>query len=166
MKIKLASINLEVADVERSKQFYAGVLDMVEDARRSHPPGFAYLRSDGCDVTLAAAREVPKAGPPRTVELGFEVDELPAMRARLASRDRGLPRRVDGLGQRPGAPGPRRPSDRRLQLQGRRPGPPGLRDPGRRFDGPREGRPGWAWTPRPADYKGTQGPTPLRPDDP
>ncbi len=86
MKIKLASINLEVADVERSKQFYAGVLDMVEDARRSHPPGFAYLRSDGCDVTLAAAREVPKAGPPRTVELGFEVDELPAMRARLASR--------------------------------------------------------------------------------
>ena len=84
MKIKLASINLEVADPERSKRFYLDVLGMVEDNQRSHPPGFVYLRSDGCDMTLAAPREATGAEPSRTMELGFEVDDIAAMKAHLS----------------------------------------------------------------------------------
>jgi len=84
MKTKLASINLEVADPEQSKRFYLDVLGMVEDTRRSHPPGFVYLRSDGYDMTLASPQQVSGAEPSRTMELGFEVDDLAAMKAHLA----------------------------------------------------------------------------------
>jgi catechol 2,3-dioxygenase-like lactoylglutathione lyase family enzyme len=85
MKTKLASINLEVADPERSKKFYLDVLGMVEDNLRSHAPGFVYLRSDGCDVTLAAPQAAGGAEPSRTMELGFEVDDIAAMKAHLSS---------------------------------------------------------------------------------
>ena len=85
MKAKLASINLEVADPEKSKRFYVDVLGMVEDMRRSHPPAFVYLRSDGCDLTLAIPRWTAGAEPSPTVEFGFEVDDIAAMRARLSA---------------------------------------------------------------------------------
>ncbi len=85
MKTKLASINLEVANPERSKRFYLDVLGMVEDTRRSHAPGFVYLRSDGCDVTLASPQEASEAEASRTMELGFEVDDIAAMKAHLSS---------------------------------------------------------------------------------
>lgn len=85
MKIKLASINLEVADPERSQRFYIDALGMVEDARRSHPPGFVYLRSEGCDMTLTTPEKASGAEPSRTMELGFEVDDLGAMRQRLGA---------------------------------------------------------------------------------
>jgi catechol 2,3-dioxygenase-like lactoylglutathione lyase family enzyme len=84
MKTKLASINLEVADPEQSKRFYLDVLGMVEDTRRSHPPAFVYLRSEGCDMTLASPHEASSAEPSPTMELGFEVDDLVAMKARLS----------------------------------------------------------------------------------
>ncbi len=58
---------------------------MVEDARRPHPPSFVYLRSDGCDVTLAAPQESCGAQPLRTIELGFEVGDITAMRSHLAA---------------------------------------------------------------------------------
>jgi catechol 2,3-dioxygenase-like lactoylglutathione lyase family enzyme len=89
MKIKLASINLEVADPEWSKRFYVDVLGMVEDDRRSHPPDFVYLRSDGCDVTLAKPQETSRAEPSGTMELGFEVDDVEAMKARLSAHGLG-----------------------------------------------------------------------------
>ena len=84
MKTKLASISLEVADPEQSKRFYVDVLGMVEDTRRSHPPAFVYLRSEGCDITLARPHEASSAEPSPTMELGFEVDDLVAMKARLS----------------------------------------------------------------------------------
>ena len=107
MKTKLASINLEVADPEQSKRFYVDVLGMVEDTRRSHPPGFVYLRSDGCDVTLATPQEATGAEPSRTMELGFEVDDIAAMKAHLAACGVAITARSrwDGVGH--GAPGPR-----------------------------------------------------------
>jgi catechol 2,3-dioxygenase-like lactoylglutathione lyase family enzyme len=89
MRTKLASINLEVANPEQSKRFYVDVLGMVEDARRSNPPGFVYLRSDGCDVTLASPHEASGAEPSRTMELGFEVDDIGAMKAHLSAN--GIP---------------------------------------------------------------------------
>jgi catechol 2,3-dioxygenase-like lactoylglutathione lyase family enzyme len=85
MKTKLASINLEVADPEQSKRFYLDVLGMVEDTRRSHRPDFVYLRSDGCDVTLARPHEGLGAEPSRTMELGFEVDDIAAMKTHLST---------------------------------------------------------------------------------
>jgi catechol 2,3-dioxygenase-like lactoylglutathione lyase family enzyme len=89
VRAKLATINLQVADPQRSKRFYMDALGMIEDARRSHPPTFVYLRSDGCDVTLATPEEASGAQPSRTMELGFEVDDIAAMRAHLSAR--GIP---------------------------------------------------------------------------
>ena len=85
MNVKLASINLQVADPDRSKRFYLDAMGMAEDARRSHPPSFVYLKSEGCDLTLASFPDSPGAEPSRTMELGFEVDDIRAMKARLAS---------------------------------------------------------------------------------
>ncbi len=85
MTTKLATINLQVADPQSSKRFYMDVLGMTEDARRSHPPGFVYLRSEGCDLTLACPQEAAGARPSHTIELGFEVDDIAAMKAHLAA---------------------------------------------------------------------------------
>jgi catechol 2,3-dioxygenase-like lactoylglutathione lyase family enzyme len=89
VRTKLASINLQVVAPQRSKRFYVDVLGMVEDTRRSHPPTFVYLRSDGCDVTLAAPQESYGAQPSSTIELGFEVEDIAAMRSHLSAR--GIP---------------------------------------------------------------------------
>jgi len=83
MNTKLASINLEVADPERSQRFYTEALGMVEDPRRSHPPGFRYLSSAGCDLTLALPAEAGPPEPSRTMEIGFEVDDLEAFKRHL-----------------------------------------------------------------------------------
>lgn len=83
MKIKLATINLEVADPQRSKRFYIDALGMTENLQRSHAPGFVYLASDGGDLTLATPQEALAAEPSRTMELGFEVDDLAALQARF-----------------------------------------------------------------------------------
>jgi catechol 2,3-dioxygenase-like lactoylglutathione lyase family enzyme len=85
MKAKLATINLQASDPERSSRFYQDVLGLVEDPRRSHPPSFVYLRSDACDVTISAPQEGNGAQPSPTMELGFEVDDMAAMRAHLAA---------------------------------------------------------------------------------
>lgn len=86
MKIKLASINLEVADPQRSKRFYIDALGMTENLRRSQAPGFVYLESAGGDITLATPQYAAAAEPSRTMELGFEVDDLPALQARFAEQ--------------------------------------------------------------------------------
>jgi len=85
MHVKLATINLEVADPRRSQRFYQEVLGMVEDPRRSHPPTFVYLRSEGCDLTITTPQEAAGAQPSPTMELGFEVDDFEAMRSHLAA---------------------------------------------------------------------------------
>jgi catechol 2,3-dioxygenase-like lactoylglutathione lyase family enzyme len=100
VRAKLASINLQVANPERSKRFYVDVLGMVEDAERSHPPSFVYLRSDGADVTLAIPPEWSGAEPSRTIEVGFEVGDIAAMRAHLSARKvRNLREESMGWGQ-------------------------------------------------------------------
>ncbi len=83
MNIRLATVNLEVADPQASKRFYVDLLGMTEDERRSHAPGFVYLRSAGCDLTLAARQGAPAAGGAAPVEIGFEVDDFAAARAHL-----------------------------------------------------------------------------------
>ena len=85
MKTKLATINLQVANPERSKRFYLDVLGMVEDTERSHAPVFIYLQSNGCDITLATPQEAHGAQPSRTIELGFEVDDIAAMKTHLSA---------------------------------------------------------------------------------
>jgi catechol 2,3-dioxygenase-like lactoylglutathione lyase family enzyme len=84
MKCKLQTVNLEVADPERSKRFYMDALGMAENAERSQPPGFVYLESDGCHITLAAAENGAIPAPSRAIELGFEVDDLAALRSHFS----------------------------------------------------------------------------------
>ena len=86
MKIKLSTINLEVSDPQASKRFYIDVLGMSENLQRSHAPGFVYLQSDKGDLTLATPQKAGSAEPSCTMEIGFEVDDLPALRARLEAR--------------------------------------------------------------------------------
>lgn len=84
MSAKLATINLEVADPQSSKRFYIDALGMVENLERSHAPGFVYLESAGASVTLATPETAPTAEPSRTMELGFEVDDLAALVRRFS----------------------------------------------------------------------------------
>ena len=83
MKIKLATVNLEVAVPEKSKRFYIDVLGMKENLERSHAPGFVYLESPGCSLTLGAIQGPPQAQPAQTMELGFETDDLDSIRSHL-----------------------------------------------------------------------------------
>lgn len=85
MTIALATINLEVADPQRSKRFYIDALGMVENATRSQPPGFVYLESAGCALTLATPQEATAAEPSRTMELGFETNDLETLRTTFAA---------------------------------------------------------------------------------
>jgi len=81
MNISLKTVNLEVSDVSFSRQFYANVLMMKENAGRSHPPSFAYLESPGCAVTLTTPPDGSPVQASRSIELGFETDDLRAVRA-------------------------------------------------------------------------------------
>ncbi len=85
MTIKLATINLEVVDPQRSKRFYLDALGMTENERRSEPPNFVYLESASAAITLATPQNGAAAQPSRTMELGFEVDDLEAVRTRFAA---------------------------------------------------------------------------------
>ncbi len=85
MKARLATINLQVVDPQRSRRFYEDVLGMIEEPRRSHPPDFLYLKSEGADITLAALREPGGRDASQTIELGFEVDDFEAMKERLSA---------------------------------------------------------------------------------
>ena len=80
MKSKLASINLEVADPQATKRFYIDALGMVENERRSHAPSFVYLESAAGNLTLATPQTATAAEPSRTMEIGFEVDDLEALK--------------------------------------------------------------------------------------
>ncbi len=86
MKIKLHTINLEVADPQTSKRFYVNALGMTENSQRSHPPGFVYLESAGGNLTRAASQQTVAAESSRTMEIGFEVDDLEELQARFAEQ--------------------------------------------------------------------------------
>jgi catechol 2,3-dioxygenase-like lactoylglutathione lyase family enzyme len=98
MTIKLATINLEVSDVGRARAFYVDALGMTEDAGRSHPPDFAYLRSAAGHLTLAR-RRTAAPGPDETIELGFETTELAAVQARLEAHGVAVDARAMGWGE-------------------------------------------------------------------
>ncbi|GAC1500128.1 MAG: hypothetical protein NVS4B5_14470 [Vulcanimicrobiaceae bacterium] len=83
MVVKLATINLEVPNPQHSKRFYIDALCMVENLQRSHAPGFVYLESEGASLTLATPEHGSSAKPSRTMELGFEVDDLEALQKRF-----------------------------------------------------------------------------------
>ena len=83
MTVKLASINLEVADPQSSKRFYLEGLGMTENTKRSHGDGFVYLESAGADITIAKPEAGGKAEPSPTMEMGFETSDLADTRTRL-----------------------------------------------------------------------------------
>ena len=80
----LGNINLVVSDVGQSLQFYTEVLGLMADEARSNLPGFALLRAGGCTLTLQDGPELGvELSPAESVELGFAVDDVEAVRARL-----------------------------------------------------------------------------------
>ena len=85
MNITLATLNLEVSNVGRSKRFYIDVLKMKEDTTRSHPPTFAYLESAGCAVTMTTPPDGGVIQPSHSIELGFETEDISAFRMALES---------------------------------------------------------------------------------
>jgi len=86
MLARLGNINLFVRDIEASLRFYTDMLGLQHDAERSHPPGFALLRSGDLTITLQDS-EAPGSvlGQSDSVELGFEADDLPVLRERIAA---------------------------------------------------------------------------------
>jgi len=87
MRIRFATLNLQVADPQRSKRFYIDGMGMRENEERSHAPCFVYLDSDGVAVTLASREDGAEPAPPSpSIEIGFEVDDLDALQARFAER--------------------------------------------------------------------------------
>lgn len=90
-RARLHNVNLLVADVQRSGQFYGEVLGLTLDARRSAPPAMLLLRGGALSLSLKdRATEAPyKLAGPGDVELGFEVDDPDALHAAL--RASGVP---------------------------------------------------------------------------
>lgn len=83
MTLRLATINLDVADPQRSKRFYVDALGMSENLERSEAPNFVYLESPGAAITLATPEAATAAEPSRTMELGFEAGDLAAVETAL-----------------------------------------------------------------------------------
>ena len=98
MKTKFSTVNLEVADPQASKRFYVDVMGLVEDSHRSHAPGFVYLRGDGCDITLAAPEHGTASAPTRSIELGFEAEDLELVGRKLAEAKRPVVQQTMGWG--------------------------------------------------------------------
>lgn len=84
MQTMLGNINLYVQDIERARQFYTDSLGLVENQQRSSPPTFILLEAGGCTLTLQDS-SAPGAtfGKSNSVELGFLVEDVEAVRVRL-----------------------------------------------------------------------------------
>lgn len=85
MNIALKTVNLEVMDVARSTRFYSDLFGMMENKGRSHPPSFVYLESAGCALTLTIPPGGGQVQPSRSIELGFETDDIRAFQKALDS---------------------------------------------------------------------------------
>ena len=80
----LGNVNLFVRDVARAQRFYSEALGLEVDMERSQPPSFALLRAGGCTLTLQdAATPGALLGASDSVELGFAVDDVEAIRERM-----------------------------------------------------------------------------------
>ncbi len=84
MPTRLTNINLFVADVPASAQFYASVFGLKWDQEGIQSPGFVYLDGGVMSITLQSA-EAPGAvlGSAESVEIGFETDDLLGVRQAL-----------------------------------------------------------------------------------
>lgn len=84
MQTMLGNINLYVQDIERARQFYTEFLGLIENQQRSFPPTFILLEAGGCTLTLQDSSAPGAAfGKSNSVELGFVVEDVEAVRVRL-----------------------------------------------------------------------------------
>lgn len=82
----LGNVNLFVRNIEQAKRFYVEGIGLIEDKQRSQPPSFVLLQSGETTLTLQDASTPGAAfGLSPSVELGFKVDDLEAVRVRLAA---------------------------------------------------------------------------------
>src|SRR5688572_8524433 len=86
--MKLAQALLFVKDVPRMQRFYEGVLGLP---LLSAEEGFVRLDGGGCALALHALPNEPEPSQPPVpredswLKLGFHVDDVPAMRAKLVA---------------------------------------------------------------------------------
>lgn len=86
MATRLGNVNVFVHDIEQAKRFYVEGIGLVEDKERSQPPAFVLLQAGECTLTLqdaSAPGAVIEAS--RGIELGFAVEDVEAVQARLAN---------------------------------------------------------------------------------
>lgn len=87
MQTTLGNVNLYVQDIERAREFYTDILGLVENQERSFPPTFILLDAGGCTLTLQDSSAPGAAfGKSDSVELGFAVENVEAIRERLIQR--------------------------------------------------------------------------------
>ena len=81
---RLTNVNLLVENVDRARAFYLGAFGLSVDERRSAPPHMLIL-GEGVTISLKTAdtEEPGKARGPGDTELGFETDDLEAVRAAI-----------------------------------------------------------------------------------
>jgi predicted enzyme related to lactoylglutathione lyase len=83
MRVTLKNIDLSVADVARSMRFYGEVMGMA-DMPQSAPPHMMILQAGGVTLSLhQTGTQGGKPVQPGSTELGFECDDLEAMRGRM-----------------------------------------------------------------------------------
>ncbi len=83
MRATLKNIDLSVADVVRSLHFYGEVMGMA-DTPQSAPPHMMILSAGGVTLSLhQTGTQGGKPVQPGSTELGFECDDLEAIRARM-----------------------------------------------------------------------------------
>ncbi len=80
---------LFVRDIAVSRRFYVEVIGLTEDERMSAPPSFVgLLAGDNVTISLQDASApgfAPSSGGSESVEIGFAVDDVEAVRARLVA---------------------------------------------------------------------------------
>ena len=88
--IQVGSINLVVTDVAAVERFYVEMLGLRVDAERTNRPSFVLLRADNCMLILqqadAASGNQADARSGTAVEIGFQVDNVDALREKLGNR--------------------------------------------------------------------------------
>ena len=60
-------------------------MGLTEDARRSEPPHFFYLESEGAALTIGKPRQDDAPKPTASFEIGFEVADIQVARQKLES---------------------------------------------------------------------------------
>jgi catechol 2,3-dioxygenase-like lactoylglutathione lyase family enzyme len=82
--IRLANVNLFVADTEKSKTFYTDLLGLEQDQKLSFPPTMIGIKAGVCTLNIQDAKSIGKTVTGNDgMELAFEVTDVDALHQKL-----------------------------------------------------------------------------------